>query len=125
MKLLTREAILKANDVQYETVKVPEWKGQVRVRPLTGFERDQFEMSMLDDQGQQKMENVRARLVALSVVDGDGKRIFSDADVHALGEKNSSALDRIFDVAKRLSRIGPREMDELLGNSGKAPGASS
>ena len=34
--LLTRDAILAAADIQTETVPVPEWGGEVAVRPLTG-----------------------------------------------------------------------------------------
>jgi len=41
--LLTRDEILKAEDIQYETVPVPEWApgGTVRVKTLSGEERDE------------------------------------------------------------------------------------
>ena len=40
MTLLSKSAILCANDLQTEDVDVPEWGGTVRVRSFTGRERD-------------------------------------------------------------------------------------
>ena len=36
--ILSRQAILQANDITAETVPTPEWGGAVRVRMLTGTE---------------------------------------------------------------------------------------
>ena len=47
MTLLSKTAILCANDLQTEDVEVPEWGGAVRVRSFTGRERDAFEASMV------------------------------------------------------------------------------
>ena len=48
---LTRDAILQATDLTFEDVAVPEWGGVVRVRGLTGTERDAFEASVVGRQG--------------------------------------------------------------------------
>src|SRR5690606_20312294 len=99
-KLLTREAILQAEDLPTEDVEVPEWGGVVRVRGLTGAERGAFEQSIVDARGKgarMNLQNVRARLVALAVVDESGNRLFSDADVEALGRKSGRALNRVFE----------------------------
>lgn len=117
---LTRDAILQATDLTFEDVAVPEWGGVVRVRGLTGTERDAFEASVVERQGKQSklnMANIRARLVTLVVVDDDGKRLFSDADVAALGRKSGVALNRVFEVAQRLSGITEADMSELEKNS--------
>jgi hypothetical protein len=42
---LTRDAILQAPDLQGEDVAVPEWGGTVRVRGLSGAQRDAYEAS--------------------------------------------------------------------------------
>lgn len=108
MGLLSREAILGASDLPSEDVAVPEWGGVVRVRMLTGAERDRFEASMLVRGGKKldfNMQNVRARLVALTVVGEDGKRLFTDGDVEALGQKSAAALNRVFTVAQRLNGL--------------------
>jgi hypothetical protein len=117
-KILTRDEILAVEDLPTEEVFVPEWKGSVVVRTLTGRERDELEASMFqDDAAQANMENVRARLVSLTAVDRDGKRLFTFADAKALGEKSSRALDRVFGVAQRLSGLRREDIKELAKNS--------
>jgi hypothetical protein len=114
-----REAILNHDDLPRELVAVPEWGVSVYVRTLSGTERDAFEEGSLVKRGKSKevsLRNIRARLVALAVVDADGKRIFADSDVAALGAKSGKAIDRLFDVASRLSGISESDVDELAGN---------
>lgn len=121
MKLLTRDEILQAPDLPVEEVEVPEWGGVVRVRALSGAERDALEASIVEQQGSNvriNLHNMRARLVAMSVVDENGKRIFSDEDIEALGRKNAQALDRIATVAMRLSGLRPQDLQEAVKNSG-------
>lgn len=120
MKLLTRDAILQAEDLPTEDIEVEEWGGAVRVRALTGAERDAFEQSIVEQRGKStrvNMRNIRAKLVALTVVDGDGKRLFSDKDAELLGKKSAMALNRVFEVAQKLSGLSPEDMEELSGNS--------
>lgn len=118
-KFLTRDAILKAQDLPTEVVEIPEWNGAVIVRGLTGAERDAFEQSIVETRGKNtrmNLRNIRAKLVALTVVDEDGNRIFSDEDAEALGKKSAAALDRVFAVAQRLSGLRPEDVEELAGN---------
>jgi hypothetical protein len=112
MTVLSKDAILQAPDMPVETVGVPEWGGQVCVRTMSGTDRDAFEASLIGQQnGQQQLQNVRARLVALTVCDKTGVRLFTDADIPALGAKSAKALDRVFAVAQRLNGIGQQEVD--------------
>ena len=72
MGLLTKERILAVDDIVTEDVDVPEWGGTVRVRGLSGTERDAFESSMIERRGKKvetNLTNLRAKLVAASVVD--------------------------------------------------------
>ena len=115
-----REDLLKIVDLQTEDVWVPEWNSWVRVRGLNGAERDQFESSVVEMHGKKvvvKSENMRAKLVALCVVDESGGRLFSDRDVEALGQKSASALQRVFEVAQRLSGLTEADVEELEKNS--------
>ena len=119
MALLTRDAILQAQDLPTERVVVPEWNGEVLVRALTGAERDAFEQSIVEQRGKStrmNLQNLRAKLVALTVVDEEGKRLFSDEDAKLLGQKSAAALNRIFEVAQRLSGLRPEDVEELTGN---------
>jgi hypothetical protein len=125
---LTRDAILAAADMEADEVHVPQWGGTVRVRALTGEERDAFEEGQLQGKGKNRtvrLANIRAKLVSLCVVDADGKRLFSDADVAALGRKSAAALSAVFDVAARLSGLTEQDVEELAGNFSSTPGAGS
>jgi hypothetical protein len=137
MPLLTREAILAANDLKFEDVPVPEWGGDVRVLELTAAQRDKLEALSTDikvengkaeasvDLNKMLEDSFRARLAAWSVVDENNKRIFTDADMAALGAKSSSALQRVYNVAMRLSAFTPEDVEELVGKSAAAQSGDS
>ncbi len=120
--LLTRDAILAAVDVQTEDVPVPEWGGTVRVRGLSGTERDGYELWIIQGKGRNRDINIRqsrAKLVALTIVDADGKRVFDEADVALLGKKSALALQRVFDKAAALSGLDEETLEKIqddLGN---------
>jgi len=121
MALLTREMILAMEDLPRESVAVMDWDGgEVLVQGLTAAQRDKFEADSMTQQGKDfklNMRNIRARLVTLCVVDENGQRIFSDSDVHALGQKSARALARVFEVAQRLSGLTNEDVEELAKNS--------
>lgn len=129
--LLTKEEILGALDIETRRVEVPEWGGAVLVRGLSGAERDRFEDESLERRGKKatdvraNLANIRARLVALTLVDGDGKLLFTAGDIKALGNKSASALARVYDVAARLSGLTDEDVDELAGNFSEAGGEGS
>jgi len=103
MKVLTRDEILNMDDLKIEEVNVPEWNGVVFIRTITGQERDIFEQTMSEAGG---LRNLRARLVALTAIDKEGKRIFSEKDAPALGKKSAAVIDRLFKVAQELNGWG-------------------
>jgi hypothetical protein len=117
--LLSRDEILQADDLKGQEVYVAEWGGTVLLRELRGRERDAFEEGSLDKKRNITMRNMRARLVALSVVDGEGERLFTEKDAEELGNKSATALNKLFETACRLSGITEADIDELEGNLGK------
>lgn len=125
---LDRSAIFAIPDLQTEDVYIPEWGAYVRVRGLTARERDEWEDSCLTQKGKNttiNVRNLRTKLVVRTVVDADGKRVFSNGDAEALGEKSGAAVDRIYEVATRLSGVSERDAEELAGNSGTGQDAGS
>ena len=114
MNLLSRDAILGADDIRSEIVSVPEWGGDVRVATLSGAQRDDFEMAIVESKG--KGGSLRARLVAACVIDEAGEPMFSQKDVAALGKKSGKALDRVFSVAQKLAGLTDGDVEELEGN---------
>lgn len=113
---LGRDQILEADDLTYDDVNVPEWGGVVRVRALTGTERDKFEASLAGNGKKMSLENVRAKLVASCIVDAEGQQLFAQSDVTKLGHKSAIALNRVFDVAQRLSGLTDDDVEDLSGN---------
>ena len=127
---LSRDAILEAPDLAIVEVEVPEWGGTVRVRSLSGAERDAFEASCTKERkdGGRDFDprNVRAKLVALTLVDENGLRMFQQDDVKAIGRKNAKALERIFDAATELNGLSGADVTSLEGNSdGQSEDSSS
>ncbi len=111
--MLTRDQIIQAEDRPSETVRVPEWGGEVRVQAMSAADRTEYEslIYQFKDDGRVDLDRRKfvAALVAFSVVDEDGKRLFGPDDVDALASKSGKALARIYSVAARLSGIGRAE----------------
>lgn len=117
MKLLTRDAILAADDLKSEVVEVPEWSGSVKVRTMTGNERDALMSAMTGADGKFNPAGYRLRMLARCIVGADGQPVFGEADLQALGQKNPIVTDRIFEVADRLNSIGEAKIQEAEKNS--------
>lgn len=116
MAVLKRDDILAAADIVTELVAVPEWGGEVYVKGMTGAERDKFEGGIVEMRGKSQslnMANVRAKLASFTICDEKGKRLFSEKDIDALAQKSAAALQRVFEVAQRLSGIGDADVAEL------------
>lgn len=117
---LKRDDIKRVTDRTFEDVEVPEWGGVVRVRSLTGKEKDEFERSLMvvEQRGKKtvavpELENMRAKLAVLSMVDENGALLFSNDDIPWLTEKSASALDRVVKVAQYLSRMNDVDFEEI------------
>ncbi len=118
-KTLSRHQILSATKLKAETVEVPEWGGSVIVREMTGTERDAWEAEIVAAGGLQAagaMKNARAKLAVRTVVDDEGKRLFTDNDIEVVGRLSATALDSVFMVAARLSGLTAKDMEALEGN---------
>lgn len=122
---LSKDDIFKADDLPVEDVDVPEWGGVVRVRGLTGKERDRFEFKMAAARKDPASAQVRAEIVGRCIVDEDGDRVFSDRDIDRLGDKSGEALDRVFEKVRELSGMGDDAVEEAAADLDPAPDGSS
>lgn len=117
MALLSRDAILAADDRDYDEVDCPEWGGSVRIRSITGAERDAYEQSLIQQRGsnrQVNMRNARAKLIVLCAVDEAGNKLFAgEDDVRALGRKNAKPLDRVWDACRKIAGLSEDDVDKL------------
>jgi hypothetical protein len=124
MAYLNREAILAVDDTVYEDVNVPEWGGMVRLRGLTGAERDRMEASIASNPKKPNLVNFRAKMIAASVCDESGGPVFGTADISALGNKSAVALERVFNTAIRLSGMTDEDVKQLTEDLDNAPSDS-
>lgn len=133
----TREGILAIDDRKVELVQVPEWGIAVWVRSLEGIERDQYEGSSIRYKrgangapviDRLDTDNVRARLCAMTMVASDepgALNLFTPADVLVLGHKSAAALNRVWEVAQRLSNLNDAAIDAARDELGKDPSSDS
>lgn len=118
---LTRDAILAADDIVRETVKVPEWGGEVIVSTMSGSQRDAWEQSLVGPEGEDgrravNTQDATARLLAFCIVDDKGATLFTPEDIGKLAKKSSRALNRLGRVAQRLNGLGARDLEEQKKN---------
>lgn len=129
--ILTRDQILKSDDLKVELVNVPEWGGTVRIRELRAWEREQFEKRIAATGGTgagqiaKTLGDLRATLVGSCLVDEDNQRLFAENDIKALNEKSSSVIIRLFGICSRLSGISQEVVDAAVGESETTTGGGS
>lgn len=124
---LGRVQIMDAPSRTYDDVAVPEWGGKVRVQSLTAEERDEWEISITNDDipREKRLANLRARLVVRTVVDGDGALLFNVEDAKPLGQKSAAVVERVFMTAAKLSGITAQDVEALASNSSAGPSGDS
>ncbi|MEU3441813.1 hypothetical protein ABZ755_15575 [Streptomyces griseoincarnatus] len=130
MALLSKDQITSADDRKWEDVPVPEWGGTVRLVGMSGTERNAYQSSLvvLGPNGSVQRMNMTdqlAKLVAKCLVGEDGQRLFSDNEVKALGAKNGAVLERLGQVAQRLSGLRKEDVEAAEGKSEPTPSDAS
>lgn len=126
-----RQAIGQVDDADYTEVRVPEWGADfsVRVRTLTGAERDRFLTKQMQTNADGDLEPVlagfHATIAALVMVDEDGTRVFPDADAGAeqLGQRNADVVQRIAETAMALNGLTAEAVEEEVEGFSEAPSA--
>lgn len=84
------------------------------VREMSGAERDAYEVEQVDaSKAGTGLENFRARLLVRVLVDGEGKRIFTDADAESVGKLPANGIRKAFDVASKANALTPEDENEL------------
>jgi hypothetical protein len=126
-----KDKILAADDIAFEDHDVPEWDVTVRVRGMTGTQRDAFEAKMVaarqaGHDAETRLADFRARVLVKCLHDpATGDLVFGDGDAAALGAKSGAVVDRLFAVAQRLSGMDQEALEAARGNSGTVPSGGS
>lgn len=113
------DEILAADDLEKVPVSLTKWTDKpLFVRTMTGAERDAFEYQCFanKDNPAALSQNIRARIVAICLVDENGERVFSDSHIEALGRKAAKELDTAYEAAATLNGLREKDIEELAGN---------
>lgn len=127
---LSKESILAADDLGYQDVSVPEWGGVVRLKEMTAGDRETLSLlyqkrDRAIENGDEQPPSIQAIFLSMTVVDADGKRIFSEKDIELLGRKSPRAITRVFDAATKLSVLRPEDVQDQIKNSDPSTNAAS
>jgi hypothetical protein len=97
---------------------------RVRLRTMTGTERDAYEAEIVGTRGGKdrrlNLANMRARLVARCMLGDDGQPLFNyrnPADIDELGSMDAAGLDRVFSECQHINGLTERDIEELEGKS--------
>lgn len=126
---LSRDQILaRQDDLPTVDVPVPEWgDGQsVRVRGLKSGERMKWARTREQYvDGDDKVADPAALLIAMAAVDEAGTRLFQTQDVDALTELRGDVVGRISDKILELSGLTAAAADDAEGKSDATPSGDS
>jgi len=136
MPTFGRDDVAKARDEQYGEIPVPEWapegdpepeKWVLKLKGMTGTERDRFEASMQPRGNSKKpnLENFRARLIIQCAVDDQGNRIFNAGDAKMIGGRSALAISRVFDKCQEMNGLTESDIDELTEDFDGGPSGDS
>ncbi|KAI3591656.1 hypothetical protein D9X30_3481 [Cupriavidus sp. U2] len=123
MPILSKKAILEAADLETKDVEVPEWGGSVRVAVMSGRDRDEYYARQ--GEGKLPYSLFSASILVATVVDEDGKPLFTAEDIDPLRAKSQAAMDRVLAVALKINGLGPGAIEEAEKNSDAAPSGDS
>jgi hypothetical protein len=102
------------NPTKMMPLDVPLWGYRVYIRELTGAERDKYEGERVQiRKGGVNIDSTdtRAKLVAMGLVDADGKRVFELKDVPLITKLGAAGLDFVAEAISKLSGLKTSDAD--------------
>lgn len=118
----TRDAFLASASRKYSELRLA--GGIIRLREMTGEERDEWEASNVETKkGQQKLNatNFRARLIQRCVVNEDNELMFAKIDIPQIGKLGASVVQEIFMACTELNGITKEDVEEQAGDFDNGP----
>lgn len=105
---MSKKKILTAKDDTIEPIEITQWGGTFHLKVMSGRDRDSLD-NLIQQAGGQELPNYRAEFLVRCFCDDEGKRLFTNEEAAALGEKNSLVLKRAFARAMKLNKWGETE----------------
>ena len=126
---LTREDFDSIDDLErVRAVPIPELDGVGFVLMLRADQRDAFDRSLFDDNGNRTQKNLGARLVCITLCDEHGKLLYSNemTDVAALmGAWPTAVIERLFVAARNFNLMEKSAVEDAAKNSETTADGSS
>ena len=123
--MLSRNDILNRQAGRFETVTVPEWGGDVRLKALCVRDKAVIDTEMMrvgklmrtqDLDAVSANHNLQLTLVALSVVDESGKAMFTLDDVPELSKLEPQAIRDLSDAVCILNGFATKAVEDAAKN---------
>lgn len=123
------DEVFEGDDRPIEPVRVPEWGNRtLLLRGLTGAQRDELAVEAQDMKTKDReanLRNYRARLIVNSLVKPDGTQLVPKEQRAAyqvrFGSRSSAAIERLFQVAIKLSAVSDADIKEATEELKDAP----
>jgi hypothetical protein len=110
---ILRDQIMSAQDTHSELVEVPEWGVKLEIRSMSGASRAILMQGAVLSGGQVDMAQVYPDLIIQTCFDPEtGEPVFQAEDRDLILSKNGAILDRLAEVATRLSGFNENATDE-------------
>lgn len=111
-------------------VEFPEFDTAYKLREMSGTDRDKFEIAAFkeDAEGKRHVEPLylRARMVALCMVDDAGVRLYADDEIDMLSnEIPASIIGKLFVAAQKLNGMDADAVEVAAKNSASVPADAS
>ena len=98
MKRLTRDDVLKADDLLTQEIEVPQWGGTIIIKALSLGAKNKIDQQTKDGSGKTDPE----KLTMLFLMEGIHEPKFTMADYEALKGKNNGVLE---DIVKKIMKL--------------------
>jgi hypothetical protein len=109
-----RDKILSAVDVQEEILEIKEWGEKVKIKGVTAADRARILQKSIDIESKSTdFFKLTALTVIYSTYDPEtDKRLFNEKDINALMQKAAKPIEKISQIANKLSGISEEAKEE-------------
>lgn len=113
--ILSKEAILAADDMGLLEVDVPEWSGSVYIRCMTVAARDAYENDWVQNK-HKGVENFRTKFLQKVLCDATGALLFTEQEMASLGGKSARVMNRLWTMAMKHNALTEADVEQLAKN---------
>ena len=111
----TRDKIRSADDIETETVEVPEWGVTVRVRSMSAADRAAtFAEANANNNNLPDLDSFWGRVMVECILEADtNERVFQPSDVEwLLSDKSAEVISRLSEICMKVSGLTKDAVDE-------------